>query len=141
MFNSIVSLLEIRVPDGGAGRGRYGGPRNAAAQFNQAFGFDPSERRDEIKSSIPQALAMMNSPMINQGISARRNAGLGRLLSEVNDDEALTVELYLKALSRQPTAAEIKICLDYVQEVGNRAEAFEDVLWSLINSTEFLHRR
>ena len=27
------------------------------------------------------------------------------------------------------------------EEVGNRNEAFEDLLWSLVNSTEFLHRR
>jgi hypothetical protein len=28
----------------------------------------------------------------------------------------------------------------YLKQVGNRTEAFEDVLWGLVNSAEFLHR-
>ena len=29
----------------------------------------------------------------------------------------------------------------YLAEVGNRTEAFEDIVWNLINSTEFISRR
>ena len=94
-----------------------------------------------IVKNYPQALVMMNSPMINQGISARPGSSLGRLLNEVTNNEDLIVELYLKALAREPSDEEIATCLDYVKEVGNRREAFEDILWSLVNSTEFLHRR
>jgi hypothetical protein len=32
-------------------------------------------------------------------------------------------------------------CHDYVRTVGNRAEAFEDLLWALLNSTEFQTKR
>jgi len=44
-------------------------------------------------------------------------------------------------LAREPKTAEIKTCLAYVQAASGRREAFEDILWSLINSTEFLYRK
>ena len=37
--------------------------------------------------------------------------------------------------------AEIDTCLAHVRELGQRGEAFEDILWALINSTEFMHRK
>ncbi|MEO8493699.1 MAG: hypothetical protein ABI614_01410, partial [Planctomycetota bacterium] len=74
-------------------------------------------------------------------INARRPDGLGAILREHADDEAALTELYLKALSRGPTKYETETCVSYVKQVGDRNEAFEDILWSLINSTEFLHRK
>jgi hypothetical protein len=49
--------------------------------------------------------------------------------------------LYMRVLSRQPTNQEVEVCSKYLAAVGNPAEAFEDIYWSLINSTEFLTRR
>lgn len=115
-----------------------GGPRG---QFNEAFGYDPSERRDEITGSIQEALFMMNSPLINSQLRARPGTELGRLLAAVGNDEQLIVELYLKALARQPSDQELKICLAHIQQTGDRDEAAEDILWSLLNSAEFLHRK
>ncbi len=40
-----------------------------------------------------------------------------------------------------PTAKEVEICGRYLAAVGNRREAFEDIYWSLINTTEFVTRR
>lgn len=138
LFTSLLSSLDMRESTfrrtGGYG---LGGPRS---QFNSIFGYDPSDRREEVAGTIPQALALMNSSMIENAISARRRGGLGKLLREVKDDETLVNELYLKTLARQPSKQESATCLKYVKQVGNRSEAFEDVLWSLINSTEFLHR-
>lgn len=144
LFNQLVSVLGINDA-GGAGGFAGGGPRGfnrgPRAIFNAAFGYDPSAHRDEITGSIPQALLMMNSPLISQALGNRGSSGLGRLLAETKDDESVVTELYLKALSREPSEKEVKTCLAYVKEVGNRTEAFEDVLWSLVNSTEFLHRK
>ncbi len=140
LYSQLIAVLE--VPErGGARRGPYGAAGGPRVAFNQLFGYDPSERRDEIKGSIPQALALMNSPLINGAISARPGTMLGRLMSEVEDNDDLVVEVYLRTLARQPSEDELNICLAHVKEVGNRGEAFEDILWSLINSTEFAHRR
>ncbi len=143
LYNALIAVLGIdeRFTMNRGPRGPYGGFGGPRTVFNLTFGYDPSERRDEVAGSIPQALAMMNSPFINQSISAQRYSGLGKLLLDVKDNEAVTIELYLRAVSREPSDGELKTCLAYVAEVGDRNEAFEDILWSLINSTEFLHRR
>jgi hypothetical protein len=65
---------------------------------------------------------------------------LERLLRENNSDRELVVELYLRVLAREPSSKELRTCLAYRRDVKDRAEAFEDILWSLVNSTEFLHR-
>jgi hypothetical protein len=62
------------------------------------------------------------------------------LLASSQDDEAVAVELYLRCLAREPGDAELAVCLDHAKTTPNRAEAFEDVFWSLINSDEFLYR-
>jgi hypothetical protein len=146
LFNALTTALGIEnVMQGGRNRGQggayrgLGGPR---AIFSFAFGYDPSEPREEVVGSIPQALVMMNSPVLNREIDSRRpNTALARLLAAEPDDESVVVELYLRCLARQPQPAELETCLDHVRETGDRGEAFEDVLWALINSTEFLHRK
>ena len=50
-------------------------------------------------------------------------------------------ELYLRAFGREATSDETKTCVEYVKSVGNRGEAFEDVLWALATSTQFLNRK
>jgi hypothetical protein len=120
------------------GPGFRGGPR---FQFARQFGYDPSVRRDEVTSTIPQALMMMNSPLVNGRYAGRQpNSVLGKLLASSQDNEAVAVELYLRCLAREPSDAELAVCLDYVKATGNRVEAFEDVFWTLINSEDFLYR-
>ena len=92
--------------------------------------------------TIPQALFLMNSAQMDAAINARRPASmLGRLLSQIEDDDQLVAELYLRTLARQPNDREMKTCLEYIKGNTDRVDAFEDVLWSLINSTEFRHRK
>ena len=40
----------------------------------------------------------------------------------------------------KPTAAEVKKCKTFLEKTDNRSDAFEDILWALINSTEFQTR-
>ena len=145
LFNSLLSVFEIQDQPTGRSSG-YGtaNRQNRSAPrllFNSIFGFDPSTRRDEITGSIPQALAMMNSPFINQQVDAQRGRVLPRMLAEVTSDRQLVEELYLKVLSRQPTRQELKVCLDYRRDITDRGEAFEDILWALLNHSEFIHRK
>ena len=66
---------------------------------------------------------------------------LGRILSAYPEDPAALRILYLRTLARKPTNREMAKCRDYIKKTGNRAEALEDILWALINSTEFRTRR
>lgn len=122
---------------GGPGR-RAGSPRD---QFGQLFGFDPSTPQADITGTVPQALFMMNAPQINAQISATGLTRLAALLRKFPDNDDAASELYLMVLSREPSEKERKIVADYVAEVGNRNEAFEDLMWSLLNSSEFLSKR
>ncbi|MER3415449.1 MAG: hypothetical protein C4297_04445 [Gemmataceae bacterium] len=111
------------------------------AMFMEAFAFDPSVRPDEIESSIQQALLLMNNPAIAGRISARGNTLLGNILREYPDNADALRQVYLRVLARKPTGRELEVCQEYIATVGNRQEAFEDILWSLINSTEFQSKR
>ncbi len=142
LFNSLAEVLELDetlpLDPKGKPRGAFAGPRG---QMNQTFGYDPSTRRDEVAGSIPQALFLMNGPALNRALNGRQpSTSLGRLLAETKDDKGVVEDLYLRSLGRDANDGEIKICLEHVQGVGNRAEAFEDILWALLNSTEFLNR-
>jgi hypothetical protein len=120
------------------GMGPNAGPRGA---FNLLFGVDPSVPTDDVLGTIPQALFLMNSPPINRAIRADKGTVLGEILAATpNNREALEM-LYLRVLARRPTTKEIDVLERYADKVGDRKEVFEDILWSLINSTEFISRR
>jgi hypothetical protein len=109
--------------------------------FDRLFGIDPSIANEDVVGTIPQALFLMNSPMINNRTQARPGTVLGQILRDAPNNRAALGALYLRVLSRQPTNHEVEICGRYLTTVDNRAEAFEDIYWSLINCTEFLTRR
>ncbi|MGE3780966.1 MAG: DUF1553 domain-containing protein, partial [Pirellulaceae bacterium] len=142
LFDSLLTALNLegRLPPQRTGPGPVP-RRDPRFQFAQVFGYDPSEPREDVAASVPQALALMNHPMFNQAMSARRPDGLGGILARNPDNRAALVELYLQVLGRQPTDAEQRTCLSYIRRVGSRPEAFEDILWSLVNCTEFLYRK
>ena len=113
-------------------------PRSA---FNKTFGVDPSTPVDDVIGTIPQALFLMNSPAINNGLKATKTSMLGDLLRSTPDNRAVLNVLYLRVLARSPNPREVHVCGKYLEMVPDRAEAFEDILWGLINSTEFIIRR
>jgi hypothetical protein len=115
---------------------------NPRTGFNLLFGVDPSTPHDEVLGTIPQALYLMNSPQLNQAINGRNTKTvLGQILAENAGDHDALEALYLRVLARRPTADEVSVCDAYLARVGNRTEAFEDILWNLVNSTEFVSRR
>jgi hypothetical protein len=84
---------------------------------------------------------LMNSPLINNRTQARPGTVLGEILSTAPNERAALGALYLRVLSRQPTTHEVEVCGRYLASVSDRREAFEDIYWGLINTTEFLTRR
>lgn len=149
VFNSLMQVLGINE-DGPGNRGgpmmMAGGPRGylrgARFQFDFLFGIDPSVPKDDITGNVPQSLYLMNSNTLRGALSANfGNTRLSRILRENKDDHDALNELYLLVLAREPSKHEVEICRDYIKDVGQRGEAYEDVMWSLINSSEFLSKR
>lgn len=145
LFNAITKVLGITVADpqateaAGKGKNRYArGPR---AQFDFLFGYDPSTSQDDLMGNVPQALFMMNSRMINGLIHGEGKTRLSHILHENPDNKDAIREVYVLTLAREPSPKEETLCLNYVKDAGDRREGFEDVMWSLMNSSEFLSKR
>jgi hypothetical protein len=128
-------------PGPGGGGGPFAGRFGLEGQFKDEFAFDPSMKADDVESSIPQALMLMNNPQINQKIRATSTNLLGRILKAYPDDDEALRMVYLRALARKPADREIDKCRGYLKKTDNRTEAFEDILWALLNSTEFQTKR
>jgi hypothetical protein len=117
---------------------RHTGLRN---MVYQAFKADPSMPFREVQGTIPQALVMMNSALVHAYTSARGKTVPADLLARGKSDEEIVTALYQRVLARKPSTEERATCLRYIARVGNRREALEDVLWGLVNSTEFLLKK
>jgi hypothetical protein len=119
----------------------YGFRAGLEGLFKQEFDFDPSLKADEVEGSIPQALLLMNNPAINGRIRAAGTNLLARILKAYPEDDDAVRMVYLRTLARKPTDNELQKCRSYITRAGSRAEAFEDILWALVNSTEFQTKR
>jgi hypothetical protein len=68
---------------------------------------------------------------------AKANA---RIKPEMNteDQKKLVEELYMRSLSRRPTAAESEQAVQHLGEASSIAEGMRDMLWVVVNTKEFL---
>jgi hypothetical protein len=113
-------------------------PRN---QFHFLFGFDPSTAQEDITGNVPQSLFLMNSPLFRNAIAAQGNTRLAKILKQEKEDRDALSEIYLLVLAREPSDRETQAALDYVREGESRNTSFEDIMWCLLNSSEFLSKR
>jgi hypothetical protein len=142
LFNALTGVLgKFPAPQPPKGAAPFARLFGFEGQFKQEFAYDPSAKAEEIEGSISQALLLMNSPAISQRIRAKGENLLARILAaHGRDDEGLKA-VYLHTMTREPSAKELARCRDYIERAGSRAEAFEDILWALLNSTEFQMKR
>ena len=59
-------------------------------------------------------------------------------LNSLDSDSNFLDNLWWAALARSPTAAEQTAMLEYLQQASSRRQAFEDIVWAVLNSHEFL---
>jgi hypothetical protein len=107
------------------------GARMAFVTFFQTEdGADPTE----FQWGIPQALRLMNSPQLSNGAAL-----LNKVLTKKGQSPGRVIEqLYLATLSRRPTAQETTRLTAYVaKQDGPSRKAYSDILWALLNSSEF----
>jgi hypothetical protein len=107
------------------------------AQFRYAFGDDEDAERVEFAGTLPSALLLMNGPFMGQGTNARTGQNLARILAERHSPQERIRALYLTTLSRLPSPRETERWLPFVE--GARGNAgYEDLFWTLLNTSEFL---
>jgi hypothetical protein len=106
---------------------KQGGPR---AAFVAAFRLDEGADPTEYQAGIPQALRLMNSQQFNT------SALVNGLVQSGKSPEQAIERLYLTALARHPRPAEKSKLLAHVEKVGPR-QAYGDIAWALLNSSEF----
>lgn len=97
----------------------------------------PTEGERSCSPAISQALVFLNSEAVQQKLKSGDGVLTGLLQSKLSDARILDT-LFLSALSRHPSPAEAKTLLAAVQKSPKRDEGWQDVLWALLNSKEFL---
>jgi hypothetical protein len=94
------------------------------------------ERSSE--ANLAQSLHLLNSAEI-QG---KLTAGDGRAATLGADTErehrGKIRELYLLSFSREPSEEELSIAVEHLEKTGDAKQAFEDIVWALLNTKEFL---
>jgi len=109
-------------------------------QFVFAFGNDEMEWSSHFETSVPRALFMMNDKAINDAIANSNGGTVDRIMKNETQPDEMMAYAYLATLGRMPTEPELAMYRDELQlkHPGDRKKAMEDLLWALMNSTEFL---
>jgi hypothetical protein len=99
------------------------------------------ERRFDL--SLPQALNLVNGKTISDAV-AHPKGRVAKAILAGTSDRTLVEELYLAALSREPSASELEAALKYLaaareDSAAGRAARAQDLLWALVNSKAFLY--
>ncbi|MDA0283420.1 MAG: DUF1553 domain-containing protein [Planctomycetota bacterium] len=95
------------------------------------------ERSDDL--NLSQALQVANGSFVHTRLTNGNNR-VRQLLKVGKSPREVVTDCYLAAFSRQPTEAEISTFEQFAQRRADTAadQPFEDLLWALINSNEFL---
>jgi hypothetical protein len=93
-------------------------------------------------SSVGQALHLNNGKTLNDKLKAKTSILARWVRQKVGDDEAIR-RLFLKALCRPPTAAEMKRLKGLMAEAAgepqtSRREVLEDLFWAVLTGREFV---
>lgn len=117
-------------------------PKSTRDLINEAFGFDPTTQDSLVTRTMKQAMFLINNAQIRKQIdgSDKSETVLAKLLKAEPDNNKVIDVLYARVLARLPSDRERQIVSDHVKTIDSRQEAFEDVLWSLLNSAEFTTR-
>ncbi|HTU19216.1 MAG TPA: DUF1549 and DUF1553 domain-containing protein [Gemmataceae bacterium] len=136
LFDSLAQILgspnqnnRQRRKGAAAARQRNITPRT---QFVAFFKGDENADPTEYQAGIPQVLRLMNSPQLNNA------SMLAPLLNSGKTADQVIEHLYLATLSRRPTPHEMQRTAALVQKhAGESRQAYGDILWVLLNSSEF----
>ncbi|MCA9162681.1 MAG: DUF1549 domain-containing protein [Planctomycetales bacterium] len=113
--------------------------------FLTVFGKPEAESACECERSseanLAQSLHLLNSTDI-QGKLASGEGRAAVLARDAERTDAQKVEeLYYWAYARPPRASELEVVLPYIEKKSNKQQAYEDLMWAMFNTKEFLFNR
>ncbi len=88
-------------------------------------------------ATLAQVLTLANSDDIESKIADGQGI-IARLIKDQTPHDEIVDELYLGSLSRFPNAEERTKTKYFVGSIENKSEAYQDLLWTLLNSREFM---
>ncbi|MCI0534061.1 MAG: DUF1549 and DUF1553 domain-containing protein [Verrucomicrobiales bacterium] len=134
-----VGTRAVQLPDNGF---------NASSYFLTVFGRPESSSACECErsqdASLAQSLHLLNSKDIQDKLTNDKARAALLAKDEKRSDEAKIRDLYRLAYAREPETKEIETARSYIEkkaqqdaEKGKRL-AYEDMVWALVNTKEFL---
>ena len=156
LYDAVNTLLDVESNFAGQAPGTRAvalpdNSYNQSTYFLSVFGRPDSSSACECErtqeASLAQSLHLLNAADIQTQLS-RGNGRADMLTKDVRPDDDKITDLYHIALSREPNADEVKFAHAHLNKktagkTGDEAfkgkkEAYEDILWALLNTKEFL---
>ena len=139
-----VGTRAVQLPDDSYTAGSY---------FLTVFGRPEMDSACECErtqaGSLAQCLHLLNSKEILAKLTDDNGRAATLAGDKSRDHEAKITELYTRAFSRDPEPGEVQVALQYIDKKRKRVsgkkeagdpvrEAYEDIVWAVLNSKEFL---
>lgn len=114
-------------------------------QFVTAFETEENDEETRFEGTVPQALLLMNSELVEQAVRPKQGTYFSEVLSSPVSETEKIRRLCLAALSRYPTPQELAAARKLLQTRRVAAnnprasvEAMQDIFWAYLNSNEFI---
>ena len=156
LYDAVNTLLDVETTFAGQAPGTRAvalpdNSYNQTTYFLSVFGRPDSSSACECErsqeASLAQSLHLLNASEIQTQLS-RGNGRADTLNRDTRPDDDKITDLYHIALSREPNADEVKFARAHLDKKTagkasdeaskGKKEAYEDILWALLNTKEFL---
>lgn len=94
------------------------------------------ERSQE--ANLAQSLHLLNSAEVQGKLTAADGRAATLAADSEHSHEEKVRELYHWVYSRDPQPDEAQVALAHIEKLENKQQAYEDILWALVNTKEFL---
>jgi hypothetical protein len=93
------------------------------------------------EANLAQTLHLLNSTDIQGKLSAGGGRADRFAADALASEKDKMTELFYAAFARAPREEELALVLDHIDRSPNKKQAYEDILWALFNTKEFLFVR
>jgi uncharacterized protein DUF1549/uncharacterized protein DUF1553 len=106
--------------------------------FGRPEGTSACECERSSEANLAQSLHLLNSTEVQGKLAA--SSGRASMLIEQTDKprEQKIHDIYMLVYSRPPQSDETAVAVNYLGRAKEERQAYEDILWALINTKEFL---